>query len=190
MFSDSFLEAISKDGSLPGYALELDLPDGFSRSHTGIGEIVIDGFTYLGVGELGKVGTITEVGDSNPGRVSVEISQVESVGVQLQQGMLIRGRAATLYVLVFHPDGRLLYAEPNLVGMIADSAIVVGDNNTVQLTLADDFEQFDRPVGYNWSDNSHQALQKDDRICRNVAQMPGREIGWGSKFNAPPFKDQ
>lgn len=187
MYSDAFLEALSQDGSYPGYAVEIDWPDGISRSHTGIGEIVIGGQTFLGVGNMGSVGAVTENGDAKPGRVALELKGIPGDEMSSLFTAQCRGRAVTLYICVWNAQGQLIHAEVTLSGTIVNYNAKAGVSNKISITVADKFELFERPWQKRWSDESHKADHPDDRICRYVAQMADREVHWGSKKDAPPF---
>lgn len=188
MYSDEFLNALSQDGSVLGYAAEIDWPDGISRSHTGIGEIQIEGYTYLGVGNMGAVSPITEHGDTKPGQVGLDLKGIPGSEMSSILAAKCRGRPVRLFILVWNHVGQLIFAETTMTGTIANYTAKVGNSNQVNLTIADDFELFERPWSKRWTDESHQADQPGDRICRFVGPMSEREIHWGSKKDAPPFK--
>ena len=188
MYSDAFLDAVSQDGSFLGYAAEIDFPDGMSRSHTGIGEILIGGNTYLGVGNMGSVGAVSELGDAKPGRMAIELRGIPGEEMSSVLGAKCRGRAVTLYILVWNDQGQLLFAEVAMKGTIANYSVKAGSTNKVSITVADKFELFERPWAERWSDESHQAKEPGDAICRYVNQTADREVSWGSKKDAQTYK--
>ena len=190
MYSDQFLNALSEDGSTIGYALEIHFPDDVSRSHTGVGEIVISGETFLGVGNMGAVGAVTEYGDSKPGRVDLELKGIPGTEMNSVLSAKVRGVAATLYILIWSEQGQLLFAEVAINGTIVNYSLKAGKENKISLTLADKFELFERPWAKRWSNESQQADCPGDAICRYVSQMADREICWGNKKDAPPFTYQ
>ncbi len=55
-FSQSVVDIIATGRFLSVYACQLDFEDGPVYAHTGIGDLVIGGITYLGVGQFGEVG--------------------------------------------------------------------------------------------------------------------------------------
>lgn len=188
MFSDTMIDDLVAEGSIIGYALELDLPGDVVRVHTGVGELLIDGDTYLGMGELGGVGSIESVGDDKPAQLTASLSGVPGRLMTAAFQAQSRGAAATLYVLVFNEDGQLRRVEAGFIGIIVGYRVQSGESNVISITMADEFETYEQPWYRFWTDESHQQEQSGDRICRYGSQMGEREINWGAKRDAPPFK--
>ncbi|WP_136487878.1 hypothetical protein [Vibrio sp. H11] len=188
MFSDDFIAAASRDGAYIGYACALDFPDGMSRSHTGIGTIQIAGYEYLGVGNLGSVGVVDELGDSQPGRVELELSGIPGSVMSAVLQSKCRGRSGSIFGLVWDENGQLIFAETLLSGTMISYAVRTGSANRVSLTLADKFELYDRALGYRWNDESHQSLESGDRIAQFAAQTADRQVSWGAKKDAQTYK--
>lgn len=188
MFSQQLIDAVSADGSAIGYAVEIFFPDEVSRTHTGVGNILINGQIFYGVGELGEVGIIESVGDENPIELSLELSGLSQDLLADALQAQARGQNVVLYVIVFDSNtGQLILAESALNGFITNYSVVAGNNNTIQMTVADEFMRFEMPWNSFWTDESHKSDQSNDRICRYTSQMEEREIQWGSKNDAPPF---
>lgn len=191
MFSDQMIEDLSADGSYIGYAIEIDFGvDGVTRAHSGVGNIVLNGELFYGVGELGSVGQIESVGDAKPSQLTVELSGVPGEVLSDALKAKARGNSATLYTLVFDDTMKLKRAEVALPGFVVDYNVVSGSDNKVSVVIADEFELFEMPWYKFWTDESHQLDYDGDRICRYASQMEDREIQWGSKNDAPPFRRQ
>lgn len=188
MFSQQLIDAMSQDGSAIGYALEIFFTSETSRMHTGVGNIVINGDLYYGVGELGNVGVIESVGDENPTELSLELSGIDATLLGAALGAQVRGQNVVLYVTVFSSTtGQLVISEPAMRGFVTSYSVVAGTNNTIQMTVADEFLRYEMSWNRFWSDESHKNDEGGDRLCRYTSQMEEREIQWGSKNDAPPF---
>lgn len=188
MFSDAMLNKVTAEGSVLGYAVSIDFPSGAARAHTGVGELLIDGNVFYGVGELGGISQLESVGDENPSRITVELSGLPGPILQESLQASSKGSAAAVYLLVFSSDtGQLEAAEQGIVGFVTDIQISIGDENKISVTIADEFELFEMPWYEYWTDESHRASHEDDRICRYVAQIADRQIRWGGKLDAEPF---
>lgn len=189
MFSDAMIADLSEDGSNIGYAVEIDFGvDGVTRAHSGVGNIVFNGELFYGVGELGSVGQIEAVGDAKPNQLTVELSGVPGEILTDALRAKARGNSATLYALVFDDTMRLKRAEVALPGFVVDYNVVSGSSNRVSVVIADEFELFEMPWYEFWTDESHQLKYPGDRFCRYASRMEDREIQWGSKNDAPPFR--
>lgn len=190
MYSDSMISKIAEDHSVVGYAVEIIFPAGEpTRAHTGVGNIIINGETYYGVGGLGTVSAIPSQGDTTPQRVSVGLNGLPNGVLPQMLHSALRGNPATLYTLVFNSEtGQLQQAEIAVVGTVSDYNVTTGEDNTCNVTISDEYEKFEMPIRKYWTDESYILDHPDDRLCRYAAQMADREIQWGSKNDAPPLR--
>lgn len=189
MYSDEMLNLITADGSVIGYAIEIIFPAGDPvRAHTGVGNVVIDGDLYVGVGQMGAVGSIPTESDASPSRVSCQLSGLPNdyLGQALQGG--VRGQSARLITLVFTDEGQLRRAETTVQGTVSSYGVTAGDNNTVNIEISDEFEKFEMPLRKFWSDESFRADYPNSGLCRYAAQTADREIQWGAKNDAPQMR--
>lgn len=187
-FSDSVVEAMMQPHVIMAYAVELHLPSGISRAHSGTGELVINGHTFLGVGQFGEIGGAREEsGSFSAYSVDLTLSGLETslVGQSINERM--RGRMGRVYVAVLGEDGKLLAADLLFSGRIVSHQVATGEENAVRVTLADRFEDWQRANPDRYTDESQQTRHPGDRIFRYVAQMAERAIYWGSKKDAPGF---
>ncbi|AUS01884.1 hypothetical protein NVP2044O_20 [Vibrio phage 2.044.O._10N.261.51.B8] len=190
MFSDEMINFVAVNGSVIGYAVEIEFDDNdVTRAHSGTGNVLIGGEIYYGVGELGSVGMLESVGDSKPSRLNVGLAGVPGDVLSDALKAKARGRPAKLMLIAFDPiTGQLAKAETAITGFVADYSISSGSDNKVSVTIADEFELFEMPWYKFWTDESHQLDHPGDAINRYVAQMPDREIQWGAKNDAPPLR--
>lgn len=189
MFSDEMISLATQDGAILGYAVEVDTGERYFRTHTGLGEILIDGDTYYGVGELGDVQAVNTESDTKPVRASVTLNglNVELVGEAMKAQM--RGNFAQVMLLVFDPITQLLLrAEPSVIGFIVDYNVsITADSGALTVEIADEFERYEMPLHKYWTDENHQLEHNGDRLCRYVAQMGDRSIYWGAGNDATAF---
>ena len=187
MFSDAMIDLLVQDASIVGYAVDIALSGENARAHSGIGDVFIGGQLYHGLGEFGAVGMIESVGDNKPAQLVLTLDGLPGRLLSSALQADVRGSDTTLYVMVFDADGQLLRAEAAFVGFVTDYKLRAGDTNTIEVTVADEFELYEMPWYRFWTDESHQVEQAGDRICRYSSQMGEREINWGAKRDAPPF---
>lgn len=98
-------------------------------------------------------------------------------------------RMAWLYLVVLGPDGVPLQLIPayQFSGEIAQTPIKAGRTNTIQLTISNKFEDWQKGLNLRNTDESHRRLYQNDRFFRYQNQMADRSIYWGSKKDAPSF---
>lgn len=190
MVSDAMLALIVADQSSFGYAVEIETDDNvYVRAHTGVGELIIDGQTYYGVGEFGSVDPIEQIGDTSPTRLNVGLVGIPAAILPEALKAKMRGRPAKLILLAFDPvTERLQRAEAALIGFVTNYNIAVDETGEVSVEIADEFELYEMPWHKYWTEASHGSDNAGDHICRYVAQMEEREIQWGSAGDAPPLR--
>ncbi len=187
MFSDSFVTALLEDDSIIGQAVELILPSEIIRIHTGVGELVIEGNTYLGVGQLGKVASVESSSDDKPVSVSITLAGIPGNILSDALGTRIRGSAARVIIFVQDDSGAIKAAADSVVGLVTEYNVEIGEDNIVQVGISDEFALYEHALNNYWSEQSQLALYPDDHICRFTAQLADREIYWGSTQDAPGF---
>lgn len=189
MYSDEMIDLVTRDGAILGYAIEIEFPDDWVRAHTGVGDILIDGHTYTGVGDLGEISEIASEGDEKPVRVKASLNglNVEMVGQALKSKT--RGLSARLMLNVFdNVTNKLIRSENAVIGFVVDYDISLsGGSGVIEVSIGDEFELYEMPAHKYWTDENHRLEHPDDRICRYVAQMGDREIYWGSGIDAVKF---
>ena len=169
------------------YALKLDLVSGISRVHSGLGPLVIGGETYYGVGSMGSVGPQKEQLSTSPTKLTVALGGLDDSMLAEVMRERIVDRMAWLFLVVIGPDGVPLNASLQFKGRIAQTPIKAGKTNTIQLTISNIFEDWQKGLSMRNTDESHRRLHPDDRFFRYQNQMADRSIFWGSKKDAPSF---
>ena len=170
------------------YALKLDLVSGMSRLHSGLGELVLGGEVYYGVGALGAVSPQKEQISTSPTKLSVTLTGLDNSLLAEVMRERIVDRMAWLYLVVIGPAEVPLKACLQFKGRIAQTPVKAGKTNTIQLSVSNIFESWKQGLPYRCTDESHQRLYPGDRFFRYQDQMANREIHWGSAKDAPSFR--
>ncbi|WP_270689331.1 hypothetical protein [Aeromonas sp. D3] len=169
------------------YALKLDLVSGVSRVHSGLGPLVIGGETYYGVGSMGSVGPQKEQLSTSPTKLTVALGGLDDSMLAEVMRERIVDRMAWLFLVVIGPDGVPLNASLQFNGRIAQTPIKAGKTNTIQLTISNIFEDWQKGLNLRCTDESHRRLYPNDRFFRYQNEMADKSIFWGSKKDAPGF---
>ena len=78
--------------------VELDFASGTVYAHSGAGNFVWNGNTYLGIGRLGKVSEIEETEALQANAIKLELSGVDPADVSISLNEEYQGRPARLYI--------------------------------------------------------------------------------------------
>jgi hypothetical protein len=186
-FSDSLLSAMEQPNVALVLAAEIDFPSGITRVHTGTGTVIINGQTFLGVGTLGDVGSVTEENSTSSSTMSMALSGLDMslVGETLNEEVI--GRNVICYLAVMNEQGIVTGSNVLFEGFITDTALQAGQQNALSYVIANVFERWSQGLPDRYTDESQQRLHPGDRFFRYVAQMAERSIFWGSKKDAPGF---
>lgn len=186
-FSNSLLSAMEQPNVALVLAAEIDFPSGITRVHTGTGIVIINGQTFLGVGTLGDVGSVTEENSTSSSTMSMALSGLDMslVGETLNEEVI--GRNVICYLAVMNDQGVVTGANVLFEGFITDTALQAGQQNALSYVIANVFERWSQGLPDRYTDESQQRLHPGDRFFRYVAQMAERSIFWGSKKDAPGF---
>lgn len=186
-FSDDLLSAMEQPNVALVLAAEIDFPSGVTRVHTGTGTVIINGQTFLGVGNLGDVGSVTEENSTSSSTMSMALSGLDMslVGETLNEEVI--GCNVVCYLAVMNNQGVVTGANVLFEGFITDTSLQAGQQNALSYVIANVFERWSQGLPDRYTDESQQRLYPGDRFFRYVAQMAERSIFWGSKKDAPGF---
>lgn len=186
-FSDDLLSAMEQPNVSLVLAAEIHFPSGVTRVHTGTGVVIINGQTFLGVGTLGDVGSITEENSTSSSTMSMALSGLDMslVGETLNEEVI--GCSVICYIAAMNKAGTISASNVLFEGFITDTSLQAGRQNALSYVIANVFERWQQGLPDRYTDESQQRLHPGDRFFRYVAQMAERSIYWGSKKDAPGF---
>lgn len=185
-FSNDMVEAVNEGFELV-VAAKLDLKSGVTRAHTGIGNLVIAGEVYSGVGSFGKIEPISEANSTSPQQLILSLSGFDSLLVADVMNERSRGRQVSVMLVALDLEGKPALAEVIFAGQTSNIGVTIGNENEVSVTVSNRFERWSQGLPDRFTDESWQKRHIGDRIFRFVAQMAERAIYWGSKKDAPTF---
>ncbi|HEM8140160.1 TPA: hypothetical protein U2M34_003095 [Providencia rettgeri] len=185
-FSNDMVRAINEGAEL-AVAAKLDLKSGVTRAHTGVGNLIIAGEVYLGVGSFGKIEPVSETNSTSPQQLILSLSGFDSFLIADVMNERSRGRNVSVMLVALGKDGQPILAEIIFSGQISNIGVTTGNDNEVSVTVSNRFERWSQGLPDRFTDKSWSKRHIGDRIFRYVAQMAERAIYWGSKKDAPTF---
>ncbi|EJG2211628.1 hypothetical protein L1F92_003563 [Proteus mirabilis] len=185
-FSNDMVKAIH-EGYYLVVASRLDLKSGVVRAHTGVGNIIIAGEIYQGVGQFGAIESVGENMTTSPQQLIMKLSGFDSSLIGEVMNERVRGRNAQLMLVALNEEAKPTLAEVLFAGQISTIGVTTGEENEIAVTVSNRFERWSYGLPDRFTDESWSKRKKGDRIFRYVAQMADRAIYWGSKKNAPAF---
>lgn len=180
-------QLLSQGVVTPLLAFCLDLPSGAARVHSGLGDLVLDGETYYGVGSLGEVGQAREQLTTSPTQISVALTGLDQSLLAAVMSEKVVGGMGRLYLVLLDETGEPTRHSLLFKGRVASAPIQAGEINAIKLTLSNVFEDWKTGLPYRYTDESHQRRHPGDRFFRYQSEMASRSLYWGSKKDAPAF---
>lgn len=187
-YSDEMIAMLSKEHVILAMAADFFFDSGTTRVHTGIGNIVLNGFVYTGLGDLGSIDAVSEENTTSPSSLSLTLSGLNSALLSQALNENCVNREFNGYLLALNEDGTVQVADLVFKGFISENYATLGnEDSAINFKVSNIFEKWDTGFSNRYTDESHRQRYPNDRIFRYVAQMSERSIYWGSKKDAPPF---
>lgn len=164
----------------------LDLPSGYLRLHTRLGNIVWGGNTYLGVGKYGGISDVDEDAQLRPSGVTITLSGVDSDLVNSAMTEKYHGRAISVWQGYVTESTGALVADPQLVfsGLMDYMSVELGGNTgSISVQCEGELARWQRHNGSLFTHESQQALFAGDRGFDLIPFIQNRTIDWSKKNN-------
>ena len=189
MIDPALQQMLQKDTVRPLMLLEIAFKNGVTRVHSGLGEILFEGETFLGLGDIGKVSVIRQESGDSPDRLNLTLSSFDDTvrGEALEARYV--GQPVKLWLAVLDEDYRIQASQMIWRGSISDGGVQVGETNQITLTVSNRLEDWDKARPDRYTDESHQSRHPGDRFFIYVPVMAEYPIYWGSEKSSIPLKD-
>lgn len=162
---------------------DFDFNEGHAYAWTGLGDVEIDGNTYLGRGDLVSIAPFPFGADDAAEAHSSTLSGVEPQYVtEARTAPTVRGRSVRWYLQFFGEDLQPLDSKYLLADRVMDVMSYSGvgpSQRSITLTSEDIWTNRNTAEHANWSDADQQAVFPGDRGLEFVAELvPGKRITW------------
>lgn len=165
------------------YLVELDLPDGFVRITTCPFSLVIDGNTYTGAGNLGKISEVTQSTEMRSDSVTLTLSGLNVAYISIARGANYQGRTGKLQMLFMDEDYQPIGDPVPIMTGIIDTMPYKITNQTfeINVVLTNRFSKWENaPDSPRFSDGDQQSKFSGDTFFSRIPNLiAGKEILWG-----------
>lgn len=175
------LAAIATRTVRPRFFLELDFAGGFVRMHSGTGPVSFQGETYLGAGNLGRIGPLGEsVGVRATGAV-FGLSGIPAASIALALGEDYQGRPAKLWLALVDAAEAVIGQAVLVFSGLMDTMPVLlpGATATVQVTAESYLARLTTASNRLLTLGDQQADYPDDLGLGYVESIQDKEFIWG-----------
>lgn len=157
--------------------LELDTP---IYAHTGVGNLIYEGNTYEGVGNLGNISAVSENLILENQEIDLSLSGINSAYISLLLNENFQGKIATIYWGLRNLITNALIA-PTVIfkGLISNDNIAAGKNASITLKLSHPFVRWKRSKVSRYTDAEQKALYPTDKGLEFINRLIDQQIIWG-----------
>jgi hypothetical protein len=145
------------------------------RVHTGLGDRVIEGNTYIGIGELAKIGEVKENAAGSSNRLSLEMKILDQLLLAQAIGIDMAGVEVFVHLVALNDKRKIVaYQMFFYEGEIANKEVVRGNlakniPYILKLTVSDWYERWARPPNAaRCTDAAQQLLYPGDQFFDQV----------------------
>jgi hypothetical protein len=185
--SITLAEAMARPDVIVALATEIFFESGTTRVHSGVGQIMINGDVYEGIGVLGQVSSVSEENNTSPTSVQLTLSGLDNSLLSVSLNEKVVGKFVNCYIVAFDETMHQIAANIIYRGKITQTAVVAGDEGALSYTVSNIFQEWSKGQPWRYTDESQKQINNGDRLFRYVGQMSERSIYWGSKKDAPGF---
>lgn len=177
-------------------AAQLNFTSGIVRAHMGVGDLIIGGNTFTGVGSVGSggfgsVSSMSEKTDArDTGELYVSLSGVDPVMMgKVPQRSEYYGQFASVYFIPINTATMLPLspAEPAIFEGFMDLLAYSRKQGaaSIQVTIKHYDSLFQKTIGLLYTDESHKSLFPTDNFFDQVASLTNKKAQWGGSVVDP-----
>lgn len=173
-------ESIKTSGAKPVYLCKMEFDSGTTFVWSGRGDLTFDGDTYLGLGDLGRVGPVEESTETRDFQLAFELSGVDPSFISLALSEPVQGRRVTLWLGFLDSDYQLV-EDPGIVfkGRMDTMDIELGTMAKIVVTATSRLVDWDRPRLRRCTSASHKQRFPGDKFFDLTPISTERELVWG-----------
>lgn len=166
------IAAVTSLAVQPIHFVELFWPSSTVRLHSGVGDFVMGGNTYMGAGDLGSVSGVEESTDGTAPTMTLGINGIPTDNVAAILADKYQGRRAVVYLGFLKPDGTLI-KDPALVvfaGKIAQAQHTLGgDSCSISIVIESSMARLKQSADRRYTHEDQQISHPGDLSLEYIA---------------------
>lgn len=197
-----FITELTSDVVYPFFAVELDFASGPLYFWTGYGDLLIDGLTYLGAGQLVNISSVEETTEIEAKGATITMTGLPSSFLSLALQEPYQGRECKIYFGLWLSNKRIATeadvttTSEDLFEFVVESGtrylveIFSGEldqmniaeeasTSTIAVTAENVLIKLERPVVRRFTDQDQKSRFPTDKGLEFVASLQDKEIYWG-----------
>jgi hypothetical protein len=176
----SLATALTQDVIQPFFAMDLDFDSGSLYFWTGVGDLILNGKTYLGTGNILQISEVEETAEIAARGATLTLSGVPSSILSLALNEPYQGRRCKIY---FGVQGDLTQYTEIFSGYMDQMNIVEsGQTSTIELTVENKLVDLERPRVSRFTSGYQKSIYPGDRGLDFVEDLQDKNIVWGRKI--------
>lgn len=199
-----FVDGLQQDVVYPFFAVDLNFQSGPLYFWTGYGELLIDGKTYLGVGNLVNISAVEETTEIEAKGAVVTMTGIPSSFLSLALAEPYQGRECKIYFGLWLRNSSLATQANDVITTeslfelsIEDDTRYLaeifsgeldqmniseeGSTSTIAVTAENVLIKLERPVVRRFTNEDQKSRFPSDRGLEFVASLQDKEVFWGRK---------
>lgn len=172
---------LTADSSRPIKLVKFEFDGGDVTFWNGIGDLVFDGDTYLGAGQLLDISDIQESEDIKADSVTFTLSGIPATIIEVALEENYQGRPVTLWRGAFDAD-KAIVADPFIIFAGEMDVMTIsefGNTATVSVIAESQMRSLRRPSTRKWTSADQKAVHPSDKGFDEVPQIQDEPLVWG-----------
>ena len=203
-----FIGELTREVVYPFFAVEIDFASGPLYVWTGYGDLIANGNTYLGAGQLVNISSIEETTEIEAKGATITMSGIPSSFLSLALTEPYQGRPCRIYfglwlsnkeistqanqiittenLFNFEVEGESNFFAEIFSGELDQMNISEqGSTSTISVTAENVLIKLERPVVRRFTNEDQKSRFPNDRGLEYVASLQDKEIFWGRTASNP-----
>lgn len=188
---EAILTALSAETVRRVYLIRLDFDSGTVGWNTGFRNIVLDGVTYYGLGNVTSISAAKEEAGVKASGLTVTISGIDPAIVALLLSEPYINRPAYVHYVLLDEQDQVITGTPVLYfrGSMDSIQGSQGTTASFDISLKSRLADWERPRKSRYSDAEQQKLYPGDKGFEFVGQMEQARIVWPRAAFLPDMRD-